>query len=267
MWKLELTCLVIVALFVGVRARLDPEPKRFFRRLFLIFGAAWLAEDSVIHAYGFYGYSPDWTVFIDRVPLMVLLIWPVVIHSAWDLSRNLFGYDNPKTPLIAGLFVLADASMIEPIAVESGLWFWTEPGMFMVPPIGILGWSIFAVWALTLIERRALAALVVLAPALGTHVVLLLLWWSFFRWFNRPLPDGAVAAVAWCLSLVATYLAIRSRASSRVPLIEMVLRMPAALFFFVLLGLYCLDVPALVIYALAFVPPYLAITPIFRRRH
>ena len=44
--------------------------------------------------------------------------------------------------LVGALIVLADASLIEPVAVASNLWAWTEPGLFAVPPIGILGWAI-----------------------------------------------------------------------------------------------------------------------------
>ena len=51
--------------------------------------AGFLGEDSVIRAYGFYFYSPRWHLFLDRVPLMIVVIWPVVIHSAWSLARRL----------------------------------------------------------------------------------------------------------------------------------------------------------------------------------
>lgn len=260
MWKLELVCFAIVALFLGVRGRLDPEPGRFFGRVITLFVAAWLAENTVIHAYGFYYYSKDWTIFIDRVPLMVLVIWPVVIHSAWDLARHLLK-GHPKTELFAAVFVFFDASMIEPIAVESKLWFWTEPGLFQVPPIGVLGWAVFAAFAMSLMKRRMPAFGVILLSTLGTHLVLLSVWWGFFRWVNGPIPGWLGAGAIWVVSIFATAMALRTRARLRVPLIEMALRIPAALFFLALMAMYCLDVLPLVVYALAFVPPYVALTP------
>lgn len=267
MWKLELICLLIVAVFVAVRAKIDDEPLRFFRRLVLFFVAAWLAEDTVIHAYGFYHYSPDWTVFVDRVPLMVLLIWPVVIHSAWDLALRLF--EPAKAVWAVPVLVLTDASLIEPIAVEAGLWRWTEPGVFGVPPIGIIGWALFAgfvvrgsVWAQRR-EARPLGLLVILGTAALTHLSLLALWWGLFRWINQPIWGWAAAASGWGLSVVATYLAISSRAAEKVPRRDMWQRVPASLFFLGLLLMYCRDVPALMVYAFAFVPPYMAL---MRRR-
>lgn len=135
MWKLELVCAAIVALYVVVRARRDPEPKRFLSRLFFVAVAGWTGEDSIIHAYDFYGYSREWTVLLDELPLMVLVIWPVVISSAWDLARRLAG-DSTKAVLLGAAIVLFDASLIEPAAVRAGLWAWNEPGLFHVPHAG-----------------------------------------------------------------------------------------------------------------------------------
>src|SRR3954465_1154321 len=78
----ELTCAAIVALYVA--ARRDAIPT-----LALLAVAGFVGEDSVIRAYGFYFYSPRWPLFLDRVPLLIVLIWPVVIHSAWRLGRAL----------------------------------------------------------------------------------------------------------------------------------------------------------------------------------
>lgn len=266
MLRLELVCLAIVLAFVVVRARRDPQPGRFLLRLFLLAAAGWVAEDSVIHAYDFYAYAPEWTVFVDRVPLMVLVIWPVVIHSAWDLARHLLGPRHPRGPLLAAALVLADASLIEPIAVQAGLWRWHQPGLFGVPPIGILGWAFFAglgIGWLDRIDRRghrwAADLAVVLLPAVGTHLLLLATWWVALRWVNGSVPPWAGVAVAWSVSVWAARRALGSRARERVPRGEMLLRVPAAAFFFALLALHGAEIPALVVYALAFAPPYLGL--------
>ncbi len=255
---LELACLGIVALYVAVRGWKDADRRSFLVRLALLSGASWLAEDTCIRAYHFYAYAPGWSLFIDQVPLLIVVIWPVVIHTAWDLARHLAR--PSRVPLVGALIVLADASLIEPIAVGSGLWAWSEPGLFAVPPIGILGWSFFAFFALQVFERAATTRhLMWLFPVttVGTHLMLVALWWGALRWVNGDLAPWPFVALAWALSLA---LAVRAWiARTDVARVELLLRMPAAAFFFVLLALHGGDA-ALVVYALAFAPPYLVMT-------
>lgn len=269
MLGLEAACVAIVALFVGVRAARDPEPFVFVRRLLLLVAGAWIGENTVIHVYGFYHYDPRWSLFVDRVPLMIVCIWPVVIHSAWDLSGYILRGEQTsvrRVALMGCALVLADASLIEPIAVNSQLWYWTQPGLFEVPPIGIAGWAFFAGLCMAIFEsnrrrgRSGLAdlAVLVLAP-LGTHVLLLATWWGALRWLNHTVPPWPAVAVAWVVSLTLLMRVLNGRLYDRVPSIEMLLRVPAAAFFFVLLILDA-EQPALVAYALAFAPPYLALT-------
>ena len=264
---LEAACVVIVATFVAVRARRDPRPQVFLRRLVLIAVAGWISEDTVIRAYDFYGYSPRWSVILDHVPLMVVVIWPVVIHSAWDLARCLVRQERHgalRLALVSGLVVLADAWLIEPIAVQSGLWRWSEPGLFQVPPIGVLGWSFFAVLAVWLLEQRRLGRwrlplLVVLAPV-GVHPLLLAAWWGAFRWINVTVPAWPAVATAWLLGAIAALRFIAGARRHDIPLWSMLLRVPAAGFFFVLLARQDSAPTALYVYAVAFAPPYLALT-------
>jgi hypothetical protein len=265
MRAIELAALAIVALFVAVRLR-GPEPRAFVARLAILMVASWVGEDSCIRAYEFYGYDPGWSLFIDKVPLAIVLIWPIVIHSAWDLARCLLGDGRRAAALVAAAFVLADASMIEPIAVHAGLWRWTEPGVFQVPPIGILGWSFHAGWCLLCFGENERAgrglladvAAIVVAP-LGTHSCLVASWWALFRWVNVPLSPWPFVALAWCASLALAARSLRVGARLRVPLRDILSRVPAALFFFVLLGLYARSEPALIAYAFAFAPPYLTL--------
>lgn len=266
---LQIACLAIVATFLVLRARLEAEPLALFRRLFLLALAAWAGEDTCIRAYGFYEYSQSWWLFLDKVPLLIVLIWPIVIQSARDLGTCLWaGRDRPNARRVAltvfGL-VLADASLIEPISVQSGLWRWTEPGIFAVPPIGILGWAYFAALAVYLFERAAWKhdpwqeALVLLIAPAGTHVLLVASWWGALRWINVPLPAWPAPILAWLISVPLAARAIQLRTRQRVPPILLWLRLPAALFFFVLLGIHGRGSGALVAYALAFSPPYFAI--------
>ncbi len=250
MIALELSCLAIVGLYVTVKLLREDEPTGFATRLGLLIAAAWLGENSVIHAYGFYAYSPQWSLFVDQVPLAIVLIWPVVILSAYDLAKHL------GDPRLAFVIVLADASLIEPIAVNSGLWWWTQPGFFAVPPIGVLGWAYFAAVCVWIFERHR-PAWIVIVPPLLIHPLLIATWWLALRWVSAPIPSAAAAAAACLLSAIALTVVLRQRLRERVPLFELLLRVPAAGFFFVLLALDGRESLALIVYAIAFAPPYL----------
>jgi hypothetical protein len=279
MLVLQLSCAAILALFVVVRVSRDPSPARVLRRLALLAVASWIGEESCIHLYHYYFYSPDWSLHLDQVPLLIPLIWPVVILSAYDLAGFVSRVNNrpPRAlviPLLGAAIVLADASLIEPIAVASGLWTWTAPGLFAVPLIGIVGWSFFAGAAMTVFDRedrraaaRALpeALVLVVAPA-ATHVLLLTTWWGLFRWTQGLVAPWPVVAIAWTLSVALAALAWRAAVRRRIPAIFMWLRVPAAGFFFVLLALHGRSLAPLVAYALAFAPPYLAMTAWTPRR-
>ncbi len=259
----ELLCLAIVVLYVAVRACRAPSPARFVVDLGLLAAASWVAEDTVIRAYGFYDYGTHWTVLVDRMPLLVALIWPIVIRSAADLARGL----HARVALVAAAIVLADASLIEPVAVHAGLWSWSEPGLFAVPPIGVLGWALFAAFALWLLDHPGLAQrpwlrvpVVVLAPAALSHLALLALWWGALRWVSVPLPHWPAVGLAWGLSLLLAVVAARAEAPTRLRRADLLLRVPAALVFFGLLALHAGGAVALVAWALAFCPPYLVLT-------
>ena len=269
MLLLQLSCAAILALFAVVRVARDPDPARVLRRLALLAVASWIGEESCIHLYGFYFYSPAWSLHLDRVPLLIPLIWPVVILSAHDLARFVLRGPRPlAVPLLGAAIVLADASLIEPIAVASGLWTWTHPGLFAVPLIGIVGWSFFAGAAMAVFDRAdraprgaALceALVLVLAPA-ATHALLVATWWAAFRWAPGFVAPWPVVALAWALSITLAAYAWRAGLRRRIPPAFMWLRVPAAGFFFVLLALHGRDAAPLVAYALAFAPPYLALT-------
>lgn len=254
MLPLELACIAIVALYITARLWRAPNRAAVAQRLALLVVAAWAGEDSVIRAYGFYHYNPSWHLFIDHVPIMIVLIWPVVIDSAWRLAERVA---RRRVALAAAGFVLMDAALIEPIAVQSGLWQWSEPGMFSVPPIGILGWAIFAgsvVWLLPRVGRLT----VLLAP-LATHALLLTAWWGGMRYLSITLNAWCVVTTAWLILLPLSYYFWSSGARSRVPVIDLLVRVPGALFFFVLLVLTGQNLLILGVYTLAFVSPYLVL--------
>jgi hypothetical protein len=272
MLTLELTALAIVILFIVVRAQFGERPRRFLWRLAILVVASWVVEDSVISAYHFYSYHPDWSLFVHHVPLAIVLIWPIVIHSGWELARSLLARragergHMRRVVTLGGCLVLADAALIEPIAVSSKLWSWHEPGLFDVPPIGILGWAYYAAVCMIVFEwaehRSAASRMewiaIFVAPAV-THLALLGSWWGMFRWINQPLDPWPFVVVAWGLALGLAARSLMVGARRRVRLREILSRVPAAVFFFALLAMDDSATTALVAYALAFAPPYLSL--------
>lgn len=264
---LQLACFAIVALWLALRLRFESDRRAFLVRLACVSLAAWACEDVCIRAFGFYFYEPLWLGFVDRVPLAIVCIWPVVVMSALDGARAFLPRAAPwQRALLVLVLVTTDASLIEPIAVEAGLWTWTVPGPFDVPIIGILGWGFFAFGAAWAIEdgartgrsRGALVVTTLLAGLSSTLTLLLATWWLALRWLPRGEDELPFVVGAWTLSIALTAWVVVKRVTAVRR--DLLLRVPAASFFFVLLALFARDDLALVAYALAFAPPYLALT-------
>lgn len=267
MIALEITCLGIVALYVLEKLRRGAEaPRTFLGRLIVIAAAAWVTEETCIRCYGFYGYRPGWSVFLGRVPLLVAMIWPVVIDSARDLAVRLSPGGDRRVAGVTAALVLTDAALIEPVSVHAGLWSWTAPGLFGVPIIGALGWSFFTLTCVAILQAqerrgRGLSGALVAIPGalLLTHLLLLAAWWGGLRWIAAEVTAWPAVFGAWLLSAGLTLCAARmppGRVPARAGLLR---RVPAALFFFVLLGIHWRGAGVLVAWALAFAPPYLVL--------
>lgn len=263
MLAFQAVCGVVVLLWVTLRARSAEDPPAFLRRMAIFVLASWLGEETCIRAYDFYQYDPAWGLFVGHLPVMVPLIWPVVLHSAWDLARALAPRASAvKIGMLAGGLVFTDAAFIEPICVASGLWSWNAPGLFAVPPIGVLGWALFAAIAIAFLEGRRrqesrglwdLGALI-LAPAL-THGALLAFWWGALRWVSGPIDDRFGAMVALALGFAAAIAAWPL--SLKVSRGALLMRVPAALVFGGLLVIHAAESLWLLAYAAAFALPYL----------
>ncbi len=270
MLAIELLCLAIVAIYLAAARRRLADPAAYLRRFLVLAAASWVAEDSCIRLYGFYQYSSGWYPFLDQVPLLIVLIWPVVILSALELARHLRrGAGRPAgLALASGALVLGDASFIEPISVQAGLWSWNEPGFLGVPPIGVLGWALFATASLGVFAwndrsespRGSLDLVAIAFAPVATHLALLAAWWGALRWLSAPIAPWLAAAASWLAALALTALSLRARARERIPVGAMTSRIPAAVFFLALLAIHGHANGALVLYALAFNPPYLSLT-------
>lgn len=263
---IELASIAILALFLagmvryGLRATPRPGARAALADILRIAAAAWLAEVSCIRLYGFYQYDAPWLLFLDVMPVLVALIWPFVILSAREVVHALGWVDarGAPHPLAVLVVVVYDAALVEPIAVRTGLWSWNEPGLWSVPLIGILGWGLFAACASALLDTRRPSLALVLAP-LGTHALLLALWWGLFRWVLRePITPEAAVALSVVVALAGAWV-VRRRGRTA-PLATMVPRMAAAGLFFVLLFVAGGQDLGLIAYGVAFALPYLCAT-------
>lgn len=263
---LELSGILLGFYFIFLSAREKSNPQYFISRAFLISAASWIAEESCILLYRFYDYDPGWRLYLDRVPLLVVCIWPVIILSAMELTSHLRATSSSKALLAGAAVVGADALFIEPLAANAGLWHWKLPGIFSVPPIGIMGWFFFALLCMRLLgDTRSggrlcsFDMLLLVIPVVGTHLLLLLFWWGLLRWVPASFGPPSSAAFVWCLSLLLVVVFYKKRTGASIKKRTLLLRVPAALFFFLLL-LWSPDRSiALTVYAVAFVPPYVTL--------
>lgn len=253
MIPLELACFAILAAYFVAHRR---EPG-LLRDAALVGCASLVGEDSVIRAYGFYAYAGGWHLRVDQVPLLVPTIWAPVVLSARAVAGAIAPGASPaREAALVGALVTFDAFLIEPIAVRAGLWAWSEPGVFTVPVIGIVGWGLFAA-AVTWLMRRwdgPRRWLAVPLSVLATHALLLASWWGALRWVARgALPWTACAAVLAVATGV--YTAAVWRRGATLPWRELVPRAVATGFFAVLLAPR-VDV-ALGVWAALFTPPWM----------
>src|SRR5205085_2655566 len=73
---IEFAAAAIVVAWVFMRLRRETEKRAFVVKLASVAIAAFIGEETCIRLYGFYGYSPSWHAFLDRVPLAIVCIWP-----------------------------------------------------------------------------------------------------------------------------------------------------------------------------------------------
>lgn len=257
MLTIELSCLGVLVVAAALRARAAGAGE-WLASGPIIAVAAWVGEDTAIRFYGFYAYDPGWHLFVDRVPVMIPLIWVFVVLSARDVARALGG----PLATVAFALIVFDAALIEPCATSAGLWRWFEPGAFRVPFIGILGWACFgasALFWLTRLPGRWRWLTVVLAP-LSMHALLVVLWWGALRWVGRSeAPAAGLAVAAWALAAAALAGLLVARRARTLPLPLILPRLGPAGFFLLLLAMHEPPVE-LWAYAAAFVPPWVLAT-------
>ncbi len=265
----ELACVAIVALTLAAMARVRPWRALLADYVALAL-AGWLGEETCVAGYDFYHYAPAWHGHLDRVPVLIPLIWPLVILSARAVVDALAPDVGRWRPLLVGALVGFDASLVEVIAVRARLWAWVEPGHLDVPVLGILGWGFFAIGAdvalglrarstaRSTVARRALGLLAALAL---THLLIVGAWWGCFRWVVRgPLGDASLVGLG-VIAVGALGLALASRRRGRVLPLDVALpRMVAAALFLITLVVVAPGDHRLWLHTAMVAVPYLAVT-------
>jgi Carotenoid biosynthesis protein len=265
----EFACIAVVLLTLAIMAR-----RRRWRDLLTDYSAlaiaAWMGEETCVRFYEYYHYATHWHLFIDRVPILVPLIWPLVILSARDVATSVWPSITTLRPLVVFAVVAFDASLVEVIAVRAGFWSWADQGHLGVPILGILGWGYFGMGADLALSGKLFSrdasrmerffSTLVVAP-LVTHAFIQMTWWGFFRWAQRhPLGDASLWGLVALSALVLLIVALARRRGESIPMSIALPRMVAAsLFFALLVSTAPSDIP-LWIHTAAVAVPYLAAT-------
>ena len=263
MMLLEIFIIAGVIFYVVWYALKEPKPIVFLEKFFFCATAAWISEETSIILYGFYDYNSVWNLCIADVPLVVVIVWPALIHSATVVASNLLAQNSRLLPLIAGCIVLTDAMLIEPVSVNFNLWRWHQPGLFGVPLIGLLGWAYFAFFSVAFFVPIDLLKginlkipIVMVVSVIGTHLLLLITYWTFFRWTIRPLNPADGAGFIWIASAILSIFILVKRIGCRIELKTLLIRLPAAIFFYILLFVKQKSPMTLMVYSFAFILPY-----------
>jgi hypothetical protein len=240
----EVACVLVLLLALAAMARTRP-----LSDLLIDYGAlavaGFLGEETCVAFYEYYHYAEGWHLRIDRVPILVPLIWPLVILSAREVARAVWPGTERLRPLLVFAIVAFDASLVEVVAVRAGLWSWVEQGHLGVPIIGILGWGYFAIGADIALsgrvpylgESRAKRALATIAVApLVAHVIIQITWWGLFRYAQRTALGIASLVGLSAIGIVTLALVVSARRrGGAIPWDIAAPRLVAAGLFFVLL--------------------------------
>ncbi|HEX5579015.1 MAG TPA: carotenoid biosynthesis protein, partial [Candidatus Limnocylindria bacterium] len=83
-----------------------------------------------------YHYNPDWTLEIDRAPIVIGLTWALIIAGAMRLTDAL-GVRRRYAPVVDSVLAISLDLAFDAIAIRMGLWTWVgidpSDGWFGVP--------------------------------------------------------------------------------------------------------------------------------------
>jgi hypothetical protein len=102
-----------------------------------------------------YHYNPDWTLEIDRAPVVIGLTWALIIAGAMRLTDAL-GVRRRYAPVVDSVLAISLDLAFDAIAIRMGLWTWVgiDPGdgWFGVPYGNFYAW-LFVTFGFSLLTR------------------------------------------------------------------------------------------------------------------
>ncbi len=146
--------------------------------LVLISAAAYglLLEEGSQLIFETYRYSPEWTLMLDRAPLVIGLTWALIIAGAMRITDALGVRRWTASFVDAALVIMLDLAF-DAVAIRMGMWTWVDigptDGWFGVQPGNFYTW-LFVTFGFSLLSRwlrdpaarrRSLEWLQLLVPA------------------------------------------------------------------------------------------------------
>lgn len=241
-------------------------------------------EEADILLFGTYFYNDQFVLTIDRVPVVIGLVWAVIIYSSMRIT-DAFHLPRRVAPLADALWAVMLDVAFDAVAIRLGLWIWHIPvdaGYFGVPAGNFYAW-LFVTASFSLCTRwlRGRAAgrpawtwwqLAVPVPAYAGLVVSLAPYLLLRRFVFTGEANGyqVFLAAAAAFTVVVARSLLRSRmAVQRAEWASLALRLPIHAYF--LAAIFYLDLhrtePALLWVALAVAALELGLALPYLRRH
>jgi hypothetical protein len=130
-----------------------------------------------------YHYSADWTLVVDRAPVLIGLTWAIIIAGAMRITDAL-GIPHRFAPFVDALLAISLDLAFDAIAIRIGLWTWRgvgeTQGWFGVPAGNFYSWlfvtlafSLLSRWVRQVARRRPMLEWLQLGVPLPAFVILL----------------------------------------------------------------------------------------------
>ncbi len=187
----------------------------------LISAAAYglLLEEGSQLIFETYRYSPQWTLVLDRAPLVIGLTWALIIAGAMRITDALGVRRWTASFVDAALVIMLDLAF-DAVAIRMGMWTWVDigptdgwfgvqPGNFYTWLFVTFGFSLLTRWLRDPAARRPRVAwlqLLVPVPAFGILIASIIPYALVTVWTNAPAGGplwlsavviALFAAVAW----------------------------------------------------------------------
>lgn len=168
-----------------------------------------------------YHYAPDFTLAIDRAPIVIGLTWALILAGAMRITDAL-GVRRRYAPAVDSVLAIALDLALEVVAIRMGLWTWVgvplDDGWFGVPAGNFYAW-LFVTFAFSSLTRwlreravtRPRLDWLQLAVPIPAFVILLfsLVPFSLLKPLVDPSPGGGMVLFAITL---AAFVAVAVRA-------------------------------------------------------